>query len=124
VKTKKTRLATMKSVFGLMVITGSVFWAPLMPAHEGHEHASPLDQSSALESASLKMVELIEAGQLEHFWSSRDAENAQVARVNGLQNWIISYLDAESRNRLEVIFSMTGEFVSFSIRPLSDTASN
>ena len=112
----------MKFCLRLIVVAASAFLTPMIAAHEGHEHAKQLDRASALESASLKMVELIEEGQLDRFWSIQDAENIQVARINGLQNWIISYLDPESRHRLEVIFSMAGVFVSFSIRPLSETA--
>ena len=107
-----------------MLITCSMFLTSLIIAHEGHEHAKQLDQASAIEAASIKMVELIQEGQLPPFWAQQDATHAQLARVNGLQNWIISYLDSEGKQRLELMFSMMGEFVSFTRIPISDTAAN
>ena len=93
-------------------------------AHEGHKHAEQLDQASAIEAASIKMAELIQEGQLTSTWAQQEAMNAQLARVNGLQNWIVSYLDSAGKQRLELIFSMMGEFVSFTKIPISDTAAN
>lgn len=107
-----------------MLITCSMFLTSLIIAHEGHEHAKQLDQASAIEAASIKMVELIQEGQLPPFWAQQDATHAQLARVNGLQNWIISYLDSEGKQRLELMFSMMGEFISFTRIPISDTAAN
>ncbi len=108
----------------LIIIASSLVFTPLVTAHEGHEHAKQLDQASAIEAASDKIGSLIEEGQLDPFWSAQETTNAQIARVNGLQNWIVSYLDSGSRQRLELVFSMTGEFVSFSKIPVSDTAAN
>lgn len=93
-------------------------------AHEGHEHAKPLDQISAIEAASVKVADLIQEGQLEVSWGRLDTANAQIARVNGRQNWLISYLDIGGRQRLELIFSMMGEFVSYAKIPMSNTAAN
>ena len=114
----------MKLLMKLMLITCSMFLTSLIIAHEGHEHAKQLDQASAIEAASIKMVELIQEGQLPPFWAQQDATHAQLARVNGLQNWIISYLDSEGKQRLELMFSMMGEFISFTRIPISDTAAN
>ena len=44
--------------------------------------------------------------------------------LGGFQNWIVSYLDSAGKQRLELIFSMMGEFVSFTKIPISDTAAN
>ena len=114
----------MKLLMKLILITSSLFLASLIMAHEGHEHAKQLDQASAIEAASIKMAELIKEGQLPSFWGEQDATHAQLARVNGLQNWIVSYLDSAGKQRLELIFSMMGEFVSFTKIPISDTAAN
>lgn len=114
----------MKLLMKLMMITGSLFLTSFLMAHEGHEHAKQLDQASALEAASVKIAALIQEGQLTSSWSGQGAAHAQLARVNGLQNWIISYLDSGASERLELIFSMTGEFVSFTKRSISDTAAN
>ena len=114
----------MKLLIKLLVITGSLFLTSLLMAHEGHEHAKQLDQASAMEAASSKIATLIQEGQLTSSWAGQDAVHAQLARVNGLQNWIISYLDSGGSERLELIFSMTGEFISFTKRSISDTAAN
>ena len=108
----------------LMMITGSLFLTSFLMAHEGHEYAKQLDQASALGAASVKIAALIQEGQLTSSWSGQGAAHAQLARVNGLQNWIISYLDSGASERLELSFSMTGEFVSFTKRSISDTAAN
>ena len=108
----------------LIIIASSLVFTPLVTAHEGHEHAKQLDQASAIEAASDKIGSLIEEGQLDPFWSAQETTNAQIARVNGLQNWIVSYLVSSGKQRLELIFSMIGEFVSFTIIPISDTAAN
>ena len=114
----------MKLLVKLILITSSLFLASLIMAHEGHEHAKQLDQASAIEAASIKMAELIQEGQLTSTWAQQEAMNAQLARVNGLQNWIVSYLDSAGKQRLELMFSMMGEFVSFTRIPISDTAAN
>ena len=114
----------MKLLMKLILITSSLFLASLIMAHAGHEHPKQLDQASAIEAASIKMAELIQEGELPSLWGQHDAMHAQLARVNGLQNWIISYLDSEGKQRLELMFSMTGEFVSFTRIPISDTAAN
>ena len=114
----------MKLLVKLILITSSLFLASLIMAHEGHKHAEQLDQTSAIEAASIKMAELIQEGQLTSTWAQQEAMNAQLARVNGLQNWIVSYLDSAGKQRLELIFSMMGEFVSFTKIPISDTAAN
>ena len=54
----------MKLLMKLIVITGSLFLASLLVAHEGHEHAKQLDQASAMEAASSKIATLIQEGQL------------------------------------------------------------
>ena len=41
-------------------------------------------------------------------------------RIKGRQNWIVSYLDVDSNQRLEFIFSLTGNFITFSKRALSE----
>lgn len=93
-------------------------------AHENHEHAQQLDQATAVETASMKMTELIDEGLLSNSWATQSPAGAQLARVNGRQNWIVSYLDAAARERLELIFTMTGEFISMAKTPINDTAAN
>lgn len=114
----------MKLLVKIIVTTGILFSTSLIIAHEGHEHAKQLDQASAMEAASTKMAELIQQGQLDASWARQDAANAQLARVNGLQNWIVSYIDGGGSQRLELFFSMAGELISFTKTPISDTAAN
>lgn len=80
-------------------------------AHEGHDEVQ-LDLATAVEAAGTKMQELIMQGQLDAKWAMRPAAGAQLARIEGRQNWIVSYLDADERTRLEMVFTTTGEFVS------------
>ena len=101
----------------------SLSLASVALAHEGHEHAQPLDQAKAVETASTKMLELINTGELDGKWATRTPSGAQLARINGQQNWIVSYLDEAASERLELVFTMTGEYVSLSRLPVSAEAS-
>ena len=56
----------MKLLVKLILITSSLFLASLIMAHEGHKHAEQLDQTSAIEAASIKIAELIQA-MAQHF---------------------------------------------------------
>ena len=112
----------MKKLFQLTVLIGALSVAAASLAHEGHGHAQQLDQASAVATASTKMNELINEGQLASSWATQAPAGAQLARVNGRQNWIVSYLDASASERLELVFTMTGEFVSMSKTPI--TAAN
>ena len=83
-------------------------------AHPGHGDVVQLDQSSAIEAASSKIEDLVREGKLDSFWLERAEVKAQLVRVSGRQNWTVSYVDSESNQHLEMIFSMTGNFISFS----------
>ena len=105
---------------GALVAFLTIGWQSF--AHEGHSHAQQLDQVTAVEAASTKMMELINNGQLSSKWAEQPPAGAQLARVNGLQNWIVSYLDDSARERLELMFTPTGEFVSMSKTPIASSA--
>ncbi len=81
-------------------------------AHEGHGHDQPLDQATAVETASSKMQELIKEGMLDEKWATRPAAGAQLARIEGRQNWIVFYVDTDANVRLELVFTTNGEYVS------------
>ncbi|MEX2367438.1 MAG: DUF6488 family protein [Pseudohongiellaceae bacterium] len=112
----------MRNLIKILSILGFVSLAGSAWAHEGHEHAQQLDQAGAVETASTKMMELINEGALPSKWASKPPSGAQLARVNGRQNWVISYIDEAARERLELIFTMTGEYVSMTQTPVSGTA--
>ena len=114
----------MKKVLQLSAMLAAMTFTSIGLAHEGHEHAQQLDQATAVEAAATKMNELIDEGTLASSWATQAPAGAQLARVNGRQNWIVSYLDASARERLELIFTMTGEFVSMAKTPISGTAAN
>lgn len=114
----------MKKLVQATVILAALVVGSTLFAHEGHEHAQPMDQAKAVETASTKMIELIDQGQLASSWATQAPAGAQLARVNGRQNWIVSYLDDSARERLELIFTMTGEFVSMAKTPVADIAAN
>lgn len=81
-------------------------------AHEGHEHAVQLDQAAALEMASTKMMELVRDGKLRSKWATKVPVGAELVRVDGLQNWVVSYMDEDQKQRLQLFFTTTGEYIS------------
>ncbi len=95
-------------------VISSLLIAATVNAHPGHGDVVQLDQSSAIEAASGKIEDLIGEGKLDSFWLERTEVKAQLVRVSGRQNWVVSYVDSESNQHLEMIFSMTGNFISFS----------
>ena len=54
----------------------------------------------------------------------RAEAKAQLARISGRQNWTVTYVGSESNKRLELVFSMTGNFISFSETAISGIASD
>ena len=105
----------------LTVLIGCFSVAFMASGHPGHD-ARQLDQNSAIEAASNKLEDLIEADKLQPFWLEVKIVDSQLMRIKGRQNWIVSYLDVESNQRLEFIFSLTGNFITFSRRDLCDTS--
>ncbi|MDA1371021.1 MAG: DUF6488 family protein [Proteobacteria bacterium] len=81
-------------------------------AHEGHERAVQLDQAAAVETASIKMMELINEGKITSKWATKAPAGAELIRVDGLQNWVVSYLDEDQKERLQLFFTITGDYVS------------
>ena len=106
----------------LAVLIGFFSVAFMAFGHPGHDDAKLLDQNSAIEAASNKLEDLVEADKLHSFWLEIDMVDSQLLRIKGRQNWIVSYLDVESNQRLEFIFSLTGNFITFSRRDLCDTS--
>jgi len=92
----------------------SLLITAVVNAHPGHGDVVQLDQSSAIEAASSKIEDLVGEGKLDSFWLERAEVKAQLVRVSGRQHWAVSYVDGESNQLLEMIFSMTGNFISFS----------
>ncbi len=103
-------------IVGLMV-------SAALSAHPNHDEVEQLTQETAIESAEVKLSELVDTGELSSVWTEQEPAGAQVARINGRQNWIVSYLDASAKERLELVFTMTGEYVSMSRTAIADTAS-
>ena len=95
-------------------VFSSILIAAAVNAHPGHGDVVQLDQSSAIEAASSKIKNLVGEGKLDSFWLERTEVKAQLVRVSGRQNWTVSYVDSESNQHLEMIFSMTGNFISLS----------
>tara|TARA_R110002073_G_scaffold150569_6_gene304744 strand:- start:529 stop:816 length:288 start_codon:yes stop_codon:yes gene_type:complete len=81
-------------------------------AHESHEHAAPLDQTTAVTTADTKIKELIDEGKLTSKWAAKALATAELVRVDGIQNWVVSYTDEDKKERLQLIFTTTGEYVS------------
>ena len=95
-------------------VFSSILIAAVVNAHPGHGDVVQLDQNSAIEAASSKIKNLVGEGKLDSFWLERTEVKAQLVRVSGRQNWVVSYVDSESNQYLEMIFSMTGNFILFS----------
>mgnify|MGYP007062894872 FL=1 len=83
-------------------------------AHEGHEHAAPHDQTTAVATADIKIKELIDEGKLTSKWAAKAPAMAELVRVSGIQNWVVSYTDEDMKESLQLIFTTTGEYVSMS----------
>jgi hypothetical protein len=96
-------------IFALCLIMSA---ASLSSAHEGHEHAAPLDQTTAVATADTKSKDLIDEGKLTSKWANKAPATAELVRVDGLQNWVVSYTDEDMKERLQLIFTTTGEYVS------------
>ncbi|PCI74757.1 MAG: hypothetical protein COB20_14570 [SAR86 cluster bacterium] len=86
--------------------------ASISLAHEGHEHAASLDQAKAVETAGVKIKELIDEGKLTSKWATKAPATAELVRVDGIQNWVVSYMDENMKERLQLIFTTAGEYVS------------
>ena len=98
----------------IMQVFCSLLIAAAVNAHPGHGDVVQLDQGLAIEAANSKIEDLVGEGKLDSFWLERAEVKAQLVRVSGRQNWAVSYVDSESNQHLEMIFSMTGNFISFS----------
>ena len=103
-------------------MTGCFLLSVIAIAHPGHDEVVQFDQNLAIEAASNKLEDLVKADKLQSFWLEREVASAQLARFKGRQNWVVAYLDSGSSQRLELIFSFRGNFITFSKRTLSDTA--
>ena len=98
----------------IMWVICSLLIAAGVNAHPGHDDVVRLDQSSVIEAASSKIEDLIGAGKLNFSFLDRTEVDAKLVRISGRQNWIVSYVDSESNQLLEMIFSMAGNLISFS----------
>ena len=98
--------------------------AAAVNAHPGHGDVVQLDQSSAIEAANVKIEDLIGEGKLDSSWLERTGTKAQLTRISGRQNWTVTYVGNESNKRLELVFSMIGNFISFSETAISGIASD
>jgi hypothetical protein len=102
----------MKLASRLFVLYLFMSTASLSLAHEGHEHAAPLDQAKAVATAGIKIKELIDEGKLTSKRATMAPATAELVRVDGLQNWVVSYTGEDLKERLQLIFTTTGEYVS------------
>ena len=109
-------------VIKTMLLVSGLMFASTTLAHPNHDDVVQLNQATAVEKASAKLIELVDEGSLPSSWAQKPASGAQLARIDGRQNWIVSYLDEPARERLELVFSLTGEYVSMDRTPISDTA--
>ena len=108
----------------IIQVISSLLIAAAVNAHPGHGDVVQLDQSSAMEAASSKIEDLIGEGKLDSSWLERAEAKAQLARISGRQNWTVTYVGSESNKRLELVFSMTGNFISFSETTITGIASD
>ena len=97
-----------------MQVFCSLLIAAAVNAHPGHGDVVQLDQSSAIEAASRKLrtwlEKVIRLLLVRTSWRSRRSLSGSLV----VKIWTVSYVDSESNQHLEMIFSMTGNFISFS----------
>ena len=110
--------------FRTIQVISSLLIAAAVNAHPGHGDIVQLDQSSAVEAASGKIEDLIGEGKLDSSWFERAEAKAQLSRISGRQNWTVTYVGSESNKRLKLVFSMTGNFISFSETIIAGVASD
>lgn len=114
----------MKNVINAVLLVSGLMFATATLGHPNHDDIVQLNQATAVETASVKLRELINEGSLPSSWAQKPPAGAQLARIDGRQSWIVSYIDESSRERLELVFSMTGDFISMDRAPIIDTAAN
>ena len=108
----------------IIQVISSLLIAAAVNAHPGHGDVVQLDKNSAIETASGKIKDLIGEDKLDSSWLERAEAKAQLARISGRQNWTVTYVGGESNKRLELVFSMTGNFISFSETTITGIASD
>ena len=101
-------------IFRIIQVISSLIIAATVNAHPGHGDVVQLDQISAIEAGNKKIEDLIVEGKLDASWSEITEEKTQLTRMSGRQNWNVLYIDSESKKQLELVLSMTGNFISFS----------
>ena len=96
----------------IIQVISSLLIAAAVNSHPGHGDVVQLDQSSAIEAASSKIEDFIGEGKLDSFLVRKSG--GQGAACQGLWSSKLdcSYVDSESNKHLEMIFSMTGNFIS------------
>ena len=110
--------------FRIIQVISSFIIAVTVNAHPGHGDVVQLDQNSVIEAANEKIEDLIVEGKLDASWSERTEAKTQLTRMSGRQNWIVLYIDSESKKHLELVFSMIGNFISFSEATTSGMSSD
>ena len=108
----------------IIQVISSLLIAAVVNAHPGHDDVVQLDQSSAIKAASDKIEDLTGEDKLDSSWLERTEAKAQLARISGRQNWTVSYVNSETNKHLELVFSMTGNFISFSETTITGIASD
>ena len=82
-------------------------------AHPGHdEPAPPLDQAQATQVAVGQLAQLIEDGKVDSAWGKIDSSSAELKRVEGRQNWVVTFVDNQSKKVLTVMLTNTGTYLS------------
>ena len=108
----------------IIQVISSFLIAVAVNAHPGHGDVVQLDQSSAIEAARGKIEDLFGDRKFASSWLERAEAIAQLAWISGRQNWTVTYVGGESNKRLELVFSMTGNFISFSETTITGIASD
>lgn len=112
----------MKRLVSTVLLVSGMLFASVTMAHPNHDEVTQLDQAAAVEKAAIKLMELINEGSLPSSWALKTPSSAQTVRIDGRQSWMVSYLDETARETLELIFSMTGEYVSMGRAPVAESA--
>lgn len=103
----------------LMIATFSLLSSLGWAHEEGHgEAAEPIAQAQALEVATSTVAQLIEEQKIDTAWSEVAAGTAKMERQDGIQNWVVSFIDATNKKTMTIVLSNTGVYQSFATAAL------
>jgi len=100
----------MKKIRIILLVEFSMYTAASL-AHEGHGHGR-LAKEEVIAMAAETKAQFVEEGKLAQSWAKIESSTASLVRREGIQNWVVAFADTNRNERLTLVFSITGAFVS------------